>query len=148
MDRSATSRRSPRIAVIGGGPGGLCTAIRLRQEGFDDVVVLEKGTGVGGTWYHNRYPGAACDIQSHLYSFSFAIKRDWTRPYATQPEILGYFERLVDDFGLGPHLRFGCAVRSARWDDAAATWTLTLDGGEEITADVVVSAVGMFNGLN
>jgi cation diffusion facilitator CzcD-associated flavoprotein CzcO len=144
----AASTRTPRIAVIGAGPGGLCTAIRLRQEGFDDVVVLEQAAGVGGTWWHNRYPGAACDIQSHLYSFSFELKRDWTRPYATQPEIQRYFEHCVERYGLGPHLRLGCAVRSARWDDAAAVWRLTTADGDEVTADVVVSAVGMFNALH
>ena len=81
-------KRSLRIAIIGAGPGGLCMGIRLKQAGFEDFVILEKSDGVGGTWNHNRYPGLACDIPSHLYSFSFEIKRDWSRPYAPQPEIL------------------------------------------------------------
>ena len=83
---AATARpRNLRIAIIGAGPGGLCMGIRLKQAGFDDFVLLEKSQGVGGTWNHNRYPGCACDIPSYLYSFSFDIKRDWTRPYAPQP---------------------------------------------------------------
>jgi cation diffusion facilitator CzcD-associated flavoprotein CzcO len=100
---------------------------------------------VGGTWYHNRYPGCACDVPSHLYSFSFEIKRDWSRPYAPQPEILAYLEHCAQKYGLLPHCRFGDPVRRARWDEAAACWTLELASGRTIGADVVVSAIGMFN---
>ena len=92
---TSPARRTPRIAIIGAGPGGLCMAAQLLRAGYDDLVLLEKGTGVGGTWYHNRYPGCACDIPSHLYSFSFEVKRDWSRPYATQPEILSYMEHVA-----------------------------------------------------
>ncbi|WP_420638838.1 flavin-containing monooxygenase [Candidatus Poriferisocius sp.] len=138
-------RRNLRIAIIGAGPGGLCAAIRLRQSGFEDFVVLEKGAGVGGTWYHNRYPGCACDIQSELYSFSFEINTEWTRPYARQPEILRYMEHCADKYGVLPHCRFNDAVVSARWDDHSATWTVTTESGFEVTADVVISALGMFN---
>ncbi len=140
-------RPKPRIAIIGAGPGGLCMAARLAQEGFDDFVVLEQASGVGGTWYHNRYPGCACDIPSHLYSFSFEVKRDWTRPYAPQPEILSYMEHVARKYGVLPHCRFGCAVRSAVWDDDRGVWKLALSSGEAVEADVVVSAIGMFNDL-
>ncbi len=122
-------------------------AIRLKQAGFEDFVVLEKGGGVGGTWQHNLYPGCACDIPSHLYSFSFEVKRDWPRPYSPQPEILSYFEQLAEKYGLLPHCRFGAGVESATWDEGRAGWTLELESGEAIEADVVVSAVGMFNEL-
>ena len=91
-----------RIGIIGAGPGGLCAAIRLRQEGYTDVVVWERADGVGGTWRRNSYPGCACDIPSHLYCFSFEPKVDWSRPYATQPEILDYLEHCVDAYGLDP----------------------------------------------
>ena len=77
-----------RVVIIGAGPGGICASIRLKHAGYDDFVMLDKAPSIGGTWFHNRYPGCACDVQSHLYSFSFEIKRDWSRPYATQPEIL------------------------------------------------------------
>src|SRR5262245_28865264 len=147
-------RRTPRIAIIGAGPGGLCMAVRLAQQGFDDYVVLEKASGVGGTWYHNRYPGCACDIPSHLYSFSFEIKRDWSRPYAPQAEILDYMEHVAHKYGVLPHCRFGCAVRSATWDEARSAWTLALEQvsrsepqasedqqiGETVEAEIVVSA--------
>jgi len=120
-------------------------AIRLKQAGFEDLVVLEKGSGVGGTWYHNRYPGCACDIQSHLYSFSFEIKHDWTRPYAPQGEILAYLEHCARKYDVLRHCRFESEAQSARWDDQRACWTLTLASGESLEADVVVSAIGMFN---
>ena len=91
---------------------------------------------------------APCDIPSHLYSFSFEIKRDWTRPYATQPEIRPYFDHCAEKYGLLPHCRFHSGVSSARWDEERARWSLGLDSGEVVEADVVVSAVGMFNDLS
>ena len=134
-----------RIAIIGAGPGGLCMAIRLLQSGIDDFIVLERGSGVGGTWYHNRYPGCECDIASHLYSFSFEAKTDWSKPYARQPEILAYLEHCVAKYGLRPHLRLSAGVERARWDDTRSRWRLRLAGGETVEAAVVISAIGMFN---
>ncbi|MDH4364534.1 MAG: FAD-dependent oxidoreductase, partial [Acidimicrobiia bacterium] len=87
---SAQNGTKRRIIVIGAGPGGICAAIGLRQAGYDDVVVLDKAEGVGGTWWHNSYPGCACDVPTHLYSFSFELNTGWSRPYATQPEIQRY----------------------------------------------------------
>jgi cation diffusion facilitator CzcD-associated flavoprotein CzcO len=141
--RSRSGRRR-RVAIIGAGPGGICTGVRLLEAGHHDFVILEKAPGVGGTWWHNRYPGAECDVKSHLYSFSFALNPEWSRPYARQPEIRAYLEDCVERFGLEPYLRLGTEVRSARWDEADALWRLTVDPGEEIEAEVVVSALGMF----
>ena len=137
----------PRIAIIGAGPGGLCMAINLKAAGYDDFVILERSGGVGGTWYQNRYPGCACDIQSHLYSYSFEIKPDWTRPYATQPEILAYMEHCATKYGILPHCRFGSEVVRATWSEPSSSWTVELASGESVEADVVVSALGMFNEL-
>jgi len=142
---NGTRRRALRIAILGAGPGGLCMGIRLRGAGFERFEILEKAGGVGGTWWHNRYPGCACDVPSHLYSFSFEPKLDWSRPYAPQPEILAYLERCAAKYGLLPHCRFGDAVQRARWDESAAEWTLALASGRDVVADVVVSAIGMFN---
>ena len=139
------TKSAKRIVIIGAGPGGLCMAIRLKQAGFDDIVVLEKGSGVGGTWYHNRYPGCACDIQSHLYSFSFEPKYDWSRPYAPQPEILAYMETVAEKYDVLRHCRFETAVEGASWNETTATWTVRTESGETLQADVVVSAIGMFN---
>ncbi len=142
---SGNKVRDLRIAIIGAGPGGICAAIRLRQSGFENFIVLEKSGGVGGTWYHNRYPGCACDIQSELYSFSFEVNTEWTRPYARQPEILRYMEHCATKYGVLAYCRFNDAVKSARWDDNTAMWILTTESGAEEQADVVISALGMFN---
>jgi cation diffusion facilitator CzcD-associated flavoprotein CzcO len=141
------NRRQLRIAILGAGPGGLCMGIRLKGAGVERFEIFEKAGGVGGTWYHNRYPGCACDVPSHLYSFSFEPKRDWSRPYAPQPEILAYLEHCAVKYGLLAHCRFGDAVRRARWDESAAHWTLEFASGRTQDADVVVSAIGMFNDL-
>jgi cation diffusion facilitator CzcD-associated flavoprotein CzcO len=140
--------RRLRVVIIGAGPGGLCMASRLRDAGFDDITILEKGNGVGGTWYHNRYPGCACDIPSHLYSFSFEPKVDWSRPYAPQPEIRSYFEQFAEKYDLLRHCRFGAEVESALWSDERARWTVGLTNGETFEAEIVVSALGMFNDLS
>ncbi|UXA07307.1 NAD(P)/FAD-dependent oxidoreductase [Mycobacterium sp. SMC-2] len=148
--RAATRRRrSPRVAIIGAGFGGIAAAVALRRRGIDDLVIIEGADGVGGTWRRNTYPGAACDVQSHLYSFSFALNRNWSRTYARQPEILAYLESVVDDFDLRRHLNLRTYVRSARWDNGGRQWELQLQqaNGDSVTtlrADVVVSAVGLF----
>jgi len=116
-------------------------AVRLRQAGIDDLVVLERADGVGGTWRDNTYPGSACDVPSHLYSFSFAPNPAWSRTYGRQPEIRAYLERVADDFGVRPSLRLGADVRSARWDDDAMVWRLETSRGP-LSADVLVSGSG------
>ncbi len=142
---STSRKRNPKIAIIGAGPGGLCMGIRLKAAGFDDFVLLEKGTGVGGTWYHNRYPGCAVDLPSFFYSFSFEKKYDWSRPYAPQPELLAYMEGIAEKYDLLPHCRFEQEVGKAMWDEASSRWTLNMTNDEVVQADIVVSAVGMFN---
>ena len=126
---STHSERAVRIAVIGAGPGGLCLGKRLLDEGFIDFVLLEKSGGVGGTWNLNRYPGCECDVQSALYSFSFEIKPDWSKPYGTQPEILAYMQHVARKYGLLPHMRLGNGVDRAVWDGQSSTWTLGLENG-------------------
>lgn len=145
-DRTVTSRtRSLRVVIVGAGFGGLCMAIRLRQAGFQAVTILEKGEALGGTWRQNTYPGAGCDVPSHLYSFSFALKPDWSRTYARQPEILAYMEETADRFGLRSLIRFGTAVEAAGFDDQRGLWTIDLVGGGRMEADVLISAVGQLD---
>jgi cation diffusion facilitator CzcD-associated flavoprotein CzcO len=139
--------RRLRIAIIGAGPGGLCMGARLKQAGFENFVILERAEGVGGTWFHNRYPGCAVDLPSFFYSFSFEKKYDWSRPYAPQAELLAYMQGFADKYGLLPHCRLGQEVTRAEWDEDGARWSLTLASGETMSADVIVSAVGMFNDL-
>jgi cation diffusion facilitator CzcD-associated flavoprotein CzcO len=142
-------RRSPRVAIIGAGFGGVAAAVALRRNGIDDLVIIERADGVGGTWRQNIYPGAACDIMSHLYSFSFALNRSWSRTYATQPEILTYLESVVDEFDLRRHLMLSTRVCRAQWREDAQQWELELEFGDgakggTLVADAVVSAVGLF----
>ena len=136
-----------RIVIIGAGSAGLCTAVNLHEAGIDDYVILEKGTGVGGTWYWNRYPGAECDVQSHLYSFSFEPKTDWSQPFAGQAEILQYLEDIADKYDVRRHVRFDHQVAALNWQDDAAHWRITLGDGTVMTAQIVVSAIGMFNNI-
>ncbi|HWA66652.1 MAG TPA: NAD(P)/FAD-dependent oxidoreductase [Mycobacteriales bacterium] len=139
----ALSKR-PRVAVLGAGAGGLAMGVALRRAGFD-FTIFERSDGVGGTWRDNTYPGAACDVPSHLYSFSFAPNPKWSRTYASQPEILAYLEEVADRFGLRAHLRTGVTIERARWNDDDQQWELTTDRGEIHRADVLVSALGMLN---
>ncbi len=130
-----------RIVIIGSGFSGIGMAIRLKQQGNHDFVVLERRSEVGGTWYDNTYPGAACDVPSRLYSFSFARNPAWSRSFSPQREILDYLRRCADDFGVRPHIRFGHTVSESWWDDGAGVWRIETDHGT-FTGDVLVSAVG------
>jgi cyclohexanone monooxygenase len=133
-----------RVAVIGAGAGGLALAIRLTKSHQRDFVLFEAADGVGGTWRSNTYPGAACDVPSHLYSYSFARKPDWTKTYAGQPEILRYLEDCAERFGISDHVRTQTRITSARWDQVQRRWRLTDADGRRYEADVLVSAVGTF----
>ncbi|MGY1732393.1 flavin-containing monooxygenase [Geodermatophilus sp. SYSU D01045] len=130
-----------RVAIVGSGFSGIGTAVALQRAGIDDFVVLERADSLGGTWRDNEYPGAACDVPSHLYSFSFAPKRDWSHVYSRQPEIRAYLEDVAARYGVLPHLYCDTDVVSGRWDDDALVWHLETSRGR-LTADVVVSGAG------
>ncbi|NGO72152.1 flavin-containing monooxygenase [Streptomyces boncukensis] len=130
-----------RVAVVGSGFGGLGAAVRLRRAGVTDFVVLERREAVGGTWHDNTYPGCACDIPSHLYSFSFAPNPRWPRAFSPQHEIRDYLERVADVFGLRQHLLLRTEVQRMAWDAEELRWRVETSRGE-VTADVVVSATG------
>jgi cation diffusion facilitator CzcD-associated flavoprotein CzcO len=129
------------VAIVGSGFSGLGMAIRLKQAGRNDFVVLERADEVGGTWQANTYPGCACDVPSHLYSFSFAPNPEWTQTYSPQPEIWAYLRRCADEFGIRPHLRLRCAVESAAWLEAERRWELETTQGT-IRARVLVAGMG------
>ncbi|MFJ6855307.1 flavin-containing monooxygenase [Streptomyces sp. NPDC091271] len=131
-----------RVAVIGSGFGGLGAAVRLRREGITDFLVLERAGAVGGTWRDNSYPGCACDVPSHLYSFSFAPNPDWPRTFSGQQHIRAYLEHVADTFGLRPHIRLNHEVSVMRWDNDELHWVIETANGATITADAVVSATG------
>ncbi len=130
-----------QVVIVGAGFSGLGMAARLRQMGIEDFVVLDRGNDLGGTWRDNSYPGAACDVPSNLYSFSFALNPDWSRSFPSQTEIWDYMRHCVDRFDVGRHLRFNHGVEEARWDDTTQRWTLQA-GGETYEAPVVVWATG------
>ncbi|GAA1576773.1 NAD(P)/FAD-dependent oxidoreductase [Actinomadura kijaniata] len=136
---------SPRtVVIIGSGFGGIGMAIRLKQAGIHDLVVLEKAGGLGGTWRDNTYPGAACDVPSHLYSFSFEPRTDWSRRFPPQREILEYLWHCARKYEVLPHVRFGCEVTGARFDEDAALWRISTSDGD-LSARVLVSACGQLN---
>jgi cyclohexanone monooxygenase len=132
------------VGIIGAGPGGLALGIFLAKAGFRDFAIFDREDGVGGTWRINTYPGLACDVKSHLYSYSFDLNSEWSRMWPGQPELLEYFERSTDRHGLRPHLRLNTEITSAQWDADTQNWTLTDSTGGHHTFDIVVSAVGMF----
>lgn len=132
------------VAVIGAGPGGLALGIFLKKAGFEDFTIFDREDGVGGTWRINTYPGLACDVKSHLYSYSFDLNPNWSRLWSGQPEILEYFETCARRHHLGAHLRLRTEIVSARWDGASRQWDLRTAHGQRYRFDVVVSAVGMF----
>lgn len=142
---SAQARTRPSVAVIGTGFGGIAAAIELKKRGYDDLVVLEKGDDVGGVWRENTYPGAACDVPSPFYSYSFAPNPGWTRRFALQPQILDYIRDVADRHDVRRHIRFGAEVSGASWDDDTRTWTVHVAGGDDVVVDVLVPAVGQLS---
>ncbi|MFF7243274.1 flavin-containing monooxygenase [Embleya sp. NPDC008237] len=131
-----------RVAVIGAGFSGLAAGHRLRHHaGIEDFVILERAHDVGGTWRDNTYPGAACDVPSNLYCFSYAPNPAWTHAFSPGAEIQAYLRRCAREFGLSPHLRLGHEVTAARWEHERARWRLTTGAGT-YTADVVIAGAG------
>jgi cyclohexanone monooxygenase len=143
-----TSRTTPaalpervHTLVIGAGFAGLGTAVRLDEAGFDDFLVIDKGSEVGGTWRDNTYPGAACDVPSQLYSFSFAPNPGWSRSFSPQPEIQQYLRDVAASSGVLDRFRFGVELLDAAWDETDQVWRVSTSAGP-VAADVVVSGTG------
>lgn len=130
------------IAIIGSGFAGIGMAIRLKQAGIHSFTMFERSAEIGGTWRDNTYPGAACDVPSHVYSFSFEPNPQWSRMFAESREIHAYLLRCVEKYGLRPHLRLNTAIIEARFDEARGVWSLRTSTGETVTARVVASGVG------
>lgn len=152
MNKDVTSpQRGDTVVVIGAGFAGLYMLYRLRQLGYDAVIV-EAGSGVGGTWYWNRYPGARVDIESVEYSYSFSEELqqewEWSERYAAQPELLRYLNHVTDRFDLRPHIRFNQRVRSAVFDEGGDAWDIEIEGGESLRCRYVVMATGFLSAPN
>jgi cation diffusion facilitator CzcD-associated flavoprotein CzcO len=132
------------VLVVGSGFAGLCTAVKLREAGIDNFIVLEKEREAGGTWWANSYPGCAVDVPSHLYSFSFAQNAGWTRAFARQDELLAYTRRIARDFDLERHLRVATAFEGADFVEQGGYWRVRTSAGE-LTAKCIVGATGALN---
>ncbi len=141
MTSTTTLPARVQVLVVGAGFAGLGTAIKLDEHGFADFLVLDKGDSVGGTWRDNTYPGAACDVPSQLYSFSFARNPDWSRSFSPQPEIHAYLRRTAEESGVLDRFRFGVTVEDIAFDEDDATWTVSTSVGT-VVADVVVTGSG------
>lgn len=134
-----------QIAIVGAGFSGLGAAIKLRQTGVDDFVVLDRGQDFGGTWRDNTYPGAACDVPSQLYSYSFELNPHWTRSYGHQPEIHRYINDVAAKYDIAANTRFGTEVTSAHWDESTSTWLIDTESDGVQTryrASILIGAIG------
>lgn len=130
------------VAVVGAGFSGICAGVKLREAGIYDFRIFEKSPGIGGTWWENTYPGAACDVASHFYCFSFEPNPDWTRKYSPRPEIQTYLAHCVEKYQLHTHLRNGMRLLKLHFDDARKLWTLHFDNGEVVEAHHVILGTG------
>ncbi len=134
-----------RVLIIGAGFGGIAAAIELQRHGLSDITILEKAPEFGGTWFHNSYPGAACDVPSHLYSFSYAQRRDWSRLCSPQQEILDYVHDVARDHGIDRFIVPNSMVTACSWDDATCSWTVTTTQERSYEADAIIIATGQLH---
>src|SRR5579864_5774562 len=130
------------VLIVGGGFSGLCMAIKLLEAGMNSFLLIEKSDDIGGTWYENRYPGCACDIPSHLYSFSFEPSPDWSRMYPGQQEIHDYLKRCVERYELTSHIQLNTRFHEAIWNESEGAWHASAGEGMRIRARVLVSGIG------
>lgn len=138
-------RGKPRIALIGAGFSGIGMARQLLRQGFEDITIFERAEAAGGVWQANGYPGAACDVPSRLYCFSFAPNPDWSRRYAPQAEIQAYLQDCIRRFGIGDRIRYGKRLRQAEYDEDRRQWQLHFDDGERVDADVLIIGAGILS---
>jgi cation diffusion facilitator CzcD-associated flavoprotein CzcO len=147
MGAAVSEKTHHHVIVIGTGFAGLGMAIRLRQRGMTDFVMLERAADVGGTWRDNCYPGCACDVPSRLYSFSFELNPSWSRSFSPQQEIWDYLRHCTDSYGLLPHIRFHHEVLEAAWDHPQRRWRVRTNRGE-LTCDVLITGTGALSDPN
>ena len=143
MTSTTTLPERVRTLVVGAGFAGLGAAIKLDENGFSDFLVLDKGASVGGTWRDNTYPGAACDVPSQLYSFSFAPNPHWSSSFSPQPEIQAYLERTAQESGVLDRFRFGVSVEDMRWDESDQVWRVSTSAGDVVAETVITGAGGL-----
>jgi cation diffusion facilitator CzcD-associated flavoprotein CzcO len=142
---NATTDRDLKVVIVGAGFGGVTAAIELRRHGFNDIVILDAAPEIGGTWFHNTYPGAACDVPSQLYSFSFAQRRDWSRLCSPQQEILQYLQGVAHNHGVEGLLVPNSEVTACEWDEETCRWKVQTADGAGYEADAIVLATGQLH---
>ncbi|MEV5494132.1 NAD(P)/FAD-dependent oxidoreductase [Nonomuraea fuscirosea] len=130
------------LVIVGSGFAGICMAVKLKEAGYHDFVILEKAGELGGTWRDNTYPGCACDVPSHMYSYSYELNPDWSRMFAPREEIQDYLRACAAKYGITPHLRYGKDVVALEYDDGRRDWTVTTQDGEVLRTNAVVSGIG------
>ena len=143
-----TGAETHPIIIIGCGFGGMALAIELKKHGLNDFIILERAGDIGGVWRDNSYPGAACDVVSRFYSFSYDQTYHWSEAFAPQKEIWDYQLKVVEEHGIRPHVRFNTEVLKAAFDEGAGTWTIETADGKKLTTPILISAVGLFNHAN
>jgi cation diffusion facilitator CzcD-associated flavoprotein CzcO len=141
----SVKKRKTTIAIVGCGFGGLAAAIELKRSGFDDFTIFERASAVGGVWRDNTYPGAACDVPSPIYSFSYALKPDWSGLFGKQDEIHRYLDEVARDFGITDHIRFDTEVTSAVFDKSTGQWLITTSNADQVYVDVLITATGQLS---
>ena len=135
----------PSVLIIGAGFGGIGAAIELQKHGFRDITILDAAPELGGTWFHNTYPGSACDVPSHLYSYSFEQRTHWSRLCSPQDEILAYLREVAHDYGVDRLVEHDSVVSACTWSDEACRWTVETEDGRSYEADSVIVATGQLN---
>ncbi len=131
--------------IVGAGMSGILAAIKLKEAGFGNILIVDKAASLGGTWWDNRYPGCACDVPSHFYSYSFAPNPDWSSIFPRQEEILAYFEKIADTYALRPLMRFNTELASADFDAGTNCWNITAKGGERLQSRLLFFATGQLS---
>jgi len=141
----ASKKRSLKVEeevlIVGAGISGICAAIKLSEKGIR-FRVIEKEKDIGGTWLLNTYPGAACDVPAHLYSFSFEQKTDWSTPFAPQPEILEYLRAVVEKYGIRKHIQFNCVLKEASWNEQTSKWDIQCEDGSKFSPRYLINCIG------
>jgi cation diffusion facilitator CzcD-associated flavoprotein CzcO len=143
--QQSSSQRTLQALIVGAGFGGIAAAIELRKHGISDIKILEKASELGGTWFYNSYPGAACDVPSHLYSFSFAQRRDWTQLCSSQDEIHRYLHDVARSQGIDLLVEANTTVTHCSWDEESCCWTVTTAEGRTHTAGALILATGQLH---
>ena len=140
MNSQESQPQPYEVVVLGAGMSGVCASIKLKEAGIDNVRIFEKAGDVGGTWRDNQYPGVACDVPSHLYSYSFAPNPEWSRWYAPGQEIWDYVRKCATDFGVYDSITFNTTATSATW--VGDRWQIETSNGETCTSRAIISALG------